>query len=318
MAEQQQQAVAEFTDAELIELANDPRVTSQHLAKLTPNEQRRFMALRQAKPDQERSTIDQAGEALSALGDAGTGAVKGLGKSVVNLGGAVNSVTEPIGNAIADLFGLPGHIDSSGDFAGAEAAMAPANKAESIGQTVEQIAEFLIPAGKVGPLSRGAANMVGKLSKASGPVRRMATDAAWKAAPIAENALGAGTVAAVHGDETPESAAMWSAGGGATGQALSQAARLLATPLGQKLGPYLAAIAAMSAAGGLTGPLTAGGIGAGMTGFGLANQVARSALRRPGAIGKLRWAAEDLGQQGGTLAAGVADQSRTPRRRSER
>ena len=120
---------------------------------------------------------------LKALGDAGWGAAKGAGDTAVNLGRMVSSVTEPAGNAIADALGLPGHIDSSQDFVGAEAAMAPSNRPEAIGKTLEQIAEFFLPAGKAGMFE----NVIGSLARrgATGPVRK---GMAMKMAPVADQA----------------------------------------------------------------------------------------------------------------------------------
>ncbi len=329
MAEQQKPSVAEFSDAELIELANDPSVTAQELAKLTPSEQRRFMSLRQSTPQGDSSgAVSKMADALDAVGNFGVGAAKGLGESVFNLGASMKDVPSDIlipgmsaitgRKTLGDVANWIGPEGTNAEraFAQTPPELAAQGRGENVGKTVEQVAEFFLPAGKVGPLARGSANLVGKLPKAAGPVRRMATDAAWKAAPIADDALGAAGVAALHGDESPESAAAWSAGGGAAGQGMSQLARLLSTPTGAKLGPLLAAIAAMTGIESL-GAGVGGTMGAGLGTFGMARSIANSALRKPGAVGKLRWASEDIGQKAGTLGAGAADQLRATRRRSQ-
>ena len=266
--------------------------------------------------------------AVGAVLDAGVGAAKGLGESAFNLGRiakgiplvpglpqvtGMDATVGGLGNALAELVYGPSGQTADQAFSEVPPELEAQGTGEKVGKTLEQVIEFLLPAGKVGPLGRLSADVVGSTPKAAGAVRRGLSNLAWKGAPIADDAFGAAGVAALHGDESPQSAAAWSAGGGVGGQALSQIARLLATPFGQQLGPYLAALAAMNAGGGLTQT----GVGAGLTGFGLAKAAAQHAITRPGGVGKIRWAAEDLGQRGGTLAAGMADQARTPRRRSE-
>lgn len=305
-----------FSDADLIAIANDPRVTPEDIAKLTPDEQRRFMAVRQQTPAQ----VSQRGalqSVLEAAKGAATGAAKGVGESIFHLGdlmkGAPSDLIMPGLSSLTDMKTLgdianrvgPEGTNATQAFAHVLEELQPQGKAETIGKTAEQIGEFFIPAGKVGPAARGAAEAVTSLTKAAGPARRMLTDAAWKLAPVVDDAIGASAVSMAHGDTQPQYAAAGSAAGNLLGQAASQATKLIT-----KSGPaaFLAALAAgkgaeMLGLDDLDAMLTGGAA------FGATKQALRSGKKNPAA---LAWALEELGRRMGAFGAGAIDAKRTP------
>lgn len=267
------------------------------------------------------SLMGMIGRAVDTGEDFSRGAFKGAGESAFRLGGAVRQIPG-IGHAtdaIAKLVG-PSGTNPEQAFAQVPQELEAKNSAENAGKIIEQIAEFFLPAGKAGVAAQGlsgATDLFLGMPKAAGAVRRMATNTAMPAAKIAGDALAAGGVSALHGDDNPQYAAAGSAAGGAGGQGVAQLAKLLSTKTGQQLAPLLAAIAAMttmeSVGGGLSGTL-GGGLGA----FSVARSIAKRALNSPGAVGRLGWAAEQGGEKAGTLAAGAVDQSRKTKRRSDR
>lgn len=318
----QQSKPSELTDAQLIELANSATVTPEDLALLTPSEAQRFSKMRQSSPQQDRddSLMSLMGSAVNGVEDFSRGAFKGAGETAFNLGSAVRQipVVGHVTDALAKLVGPEG-TDPEQAFAQVPQELEAKNSAENAGKIVEQLAEFFVPAGKVGVAAQGlsgATDLVLKLPKAASTARRVATNGAWKGSKIAGDALAAGGVSALHGDDDPQYAAAGQAGGAVAGLSAAQLAKLLSTKAGQQLGPLLAAIAAMSTIEGVGGGLS-GTMGAGMGTFSVARSLAKRALNNPGAVGKLGWAAEQGGEKLGTVAAGATDQSRKTRRRSE-
>jgi hypothetical protein len=316
----------QLSDADLIQLANDITVTADDLALLTPAEAQRFAKLRQSTPAQEQdsSLMGMLGGAINMAEDFSRGAFKGAGESAFHLGSAVRQIPG-IGHATDALAKLVGPEGTNPEqaFAQVPQELEAQNSAENAGKIIEQIAEFFLPAGKAGVAAQGlsgATDLVLKLPKAASTARRMATNAAWKGSKVAGDALSAGAVSALHGDDDPQYAAAGSAGGALTGKGAAELAKLLSTKTGQQLGPIIAAMAAMGGLGALSGGTLGAGFGA-LGGQQLAtNTVFRAAARRmlqaPGAVGRAGWAAEQGGEKLGTAAAGVIDQARKTKRRS--
>lgn len=258
---------------------------------------------------------------LGAAKDLALGAGKGLGESVFNLGAlmkdaptdllvpGLSSVTSM--KTLGDVANRIGPQGTNADQAFAQTP--PELEAEGGwqqgGKLLEQLAEFFIPSGKVGPLAHGAANLVTGTSKASGPVRRAVSDAAWKLAPAGDEAIGAGAVALAHGDENPQHAMLGSAGGNLVGQAAAQGTKLLRSDVAQQIASLLAA----TSAGNIASALGADAFNSGASGLGtyaVTRGLARRALRNPA---QLQWMLEELGRRGGALSAGVVDAIRANR-----
>lgn len=311
--EQAKPVPVELTDAEMVEFVNDPTVGAEALALLTPGEKARYQTLKSAKPEG-GSFMGSIGKAIDVGEDVATGVVKGAGQTAFNLGNLVHSIPG-IGDAtdaLAKLFGGAG-TDPDQAFAQTPQDLQPTNTAQAFGKGAEQIGEFFIPAGKVGMASRGAADLVGKLPKAAGTVRKAATDLAWKGAPVVDNALSTGAVAAAHGDEDPQYAAGTQALLQSLGIGAGQASKLLGTMAGKQYAPILAGVALfklISALGGDIGTSAASGLAANQA----TRTIARRYLSQPGAQGKMLFGAERAGEKLGTAGAGIVDETRRRRR----
>lgn len=314
MADQQ----TRFSDSELLQIASDSRTTPQDLALLTPQERTRLQSLTLDTPQKAgTSGMDVVKGVAGTVGDVLTGAAKGAGNTAFNLGSAVHSIPG-IGDAtdaIATLLGPEG-TNPKQAFAQTPTDLEPKNTSEKVGQFAEQVGEFILP-GKASLtagnyMARPALDAWLKISQKARPLASKALQVTEKGLNIAGDALMSGAVGAAHGDD-PVNAAEWSAGGSLAGQGLSQLLRTLSTKTGQQIGPLLAAIAAMSAVEGAGGGLGASGIGA-LGSFGVARSLANAALRRPGAVRRLRDLAEDAGTKVGLIGA---EASSGPKRRSQ-
>lgn len=311
-----QQAFQSLTDSELLQLAGNPRATPEVMAKLTPEEKTRLQRLSQPQEDHS-SAIDMLKSALGVGGDLAEGAFKGAGETAFHLGQGVRAIpgVGSITDLLAELVGPEG-TDPEQAFSQVPADLKAENTAQSVGKGAEQIAEFFIPgkatwtAGNL--MSRPLLNAWLKTNQKAQPVLSKALEVGQKGAEIAGDALAAGAVGAAHGDD-PVNAAQWAAGGGVAGQTLSQLLRTLSTKTGQQIGPLIAAIMAMkaveSAGGGMAGTL-----GGGLGGFSVARSLAQSAIRKPGAVRRLRDATERAGESAGLVGAEL---SSGPRRRSQ-
>jgi hypothetical protein len=138
-----------------------------------------------------------ASQAAGVVKDVAIGAVKGAGQTATNLGRAVNSVTQPIGNylggkASEKLYGtVSPPVNQTPSFDAADAIVTPTNTAQRVGKGLEQIAEVVAPTGQI---SRATAGM--RL------LPRMATEAALNAGMSAAQG-GDPTTAAVVGGAVP-------------------------------------------------------------------------------------------------------------------
>ena len=194
---------------------------------------------------------------LSALSDAGVGAMKGAGETAVNLGSMVNKVpgvgdvTQGLGNALGGLYGTmkygtaAGPADRSSFDTVRRSDTTPTNAAQSTGKTIEQIGEFFVP-------GSAATKALKSASVASVPAT------AWPMMSALLEAAGeGGTAAAVssmHGEENPDTEAGLAAGTSLASNALAPgAAKLLEviarSPLLKGLVPILAGGAALSSFG---------------------------------------------------------------------
>lgn len=311
---------APLSDSELLQLLHDPTMTPQDWALVTPAEQARLKEL--AAPQTKgagTSVIDMAKSALGFGGDVLTGAAKGAGETVFNLGNAVHSIPG-LGNLtdmVAEMVGPKG-TNAQQAFAQVPEDLAANTTGEKLGKAGERIAEFILPsqaefsAGNL--MARPALNAWLKTSQKAQPVLSAALTAAEKGLNIAGDAGMSALVGAAQGGD-PETAAKWSAGGDVGGQVASQLLRTLNTKTGQQLGPLLAAIAAMkameSAGGGISGTL-----GGGLGGFSVARSIAKNMINKPGAVRRIRDVAELAGNRAGQIGAGITD-ANAPRRRSQ-
>lgn len=313
----------ELTDSELLQLARDSRMTSREWALLTPSEQSRMKRL--ASPttqpkDTGSSAFDTAKSALSFGGDLLSGVAKGAGETAFNLGNAVHSIPG-LGNLtdmIAELVGPKG-TNPDQAFAQVPEDLTATNAGQKIGKAGERIAEFVLPskaeftAGNL--LARPALNAWLRTSQKTQPVLSAALTAAEKGLNIAGDAGMAGLVGAAQGGD-PIDAAKWSAGGALAGEGASQLLRTLSTDTGQRIGPLLAAIAAMKAVEGVGGSM-GDSMGGALGGFSIAKGLANKIIKQPGAVRRIRDAAELAGTRAGQIGAGVMNANSTPRRRSQ-
>lgn len=148
------------------------------------------------------------------VSDLVTGAAKGLGHTVLNIGKAVGSIPNVFnpaaGNlrdAVDALYRKPGLSESS--FAAADEAIAPKNTTERIGQGIEQAAEFLIPGAAAEKTAAAiTAKLAPKFTNAPRLVRvvpRMGTEAA-SAAGVSTAQGGDPTTGAIAGAVSPMAA----------------------------------------------------------------------------------------------------------------
>ncbi len=266
---------------------------------------------------------------FGAAMDAGEGFARGVGKgagsTAFHLGDIMRYTPSDLlfpglsmltgAKTVGDIGGKIGGMSSDQAFAQEPEDIQAHGTAENVGKTLEQIAEFFLPAGKVGMAQRGAADLVTEMPKAAGTVRKLATDAAWKAAPVLDNAVTAGATSLAHGEKDPQYAAGASALAGALGIGAGQLTQLLNTPAGRQIIPILVGSGAMKLLSGMGADIaTSGGTGL------LAGTAARNIARRvltPQNAGRMMWAAEGAGSKAGTVAAGAVDQTRRRRREPE-
>lgn len=108
-----------------------------------------------ADPAPEPSILENV---AGVAGDLVTGAAKGLGQSVTNLGRLPHMVPG-VTKAVDWLYGKPGVSDAA--FGEADRALQPQGMAQAIGHGVEQIGEFFVPSGAVSRAAKGM-GMVGR------------------------------------------------------------------------------------------------------------------------------------------------------------
>lgn len=125
----------------------DADLTAKMLEKY-PVYRDRVVDFKSAAVAPEPSLMDRG---LGMAGDLVTGAAKGLGQTVTNLGEAVHMIPG-VSRAVDALYGAP---VSQPSFASADDLLAPANTAQSIGKGVEQMGEFFIPGGAVNRAVKG-------------------------------------------------------------------------------------------------------------------------------------------------------------------
>jgi hypothetical protein len=90
-------------------------------------------------------------ESGSTAEDLLIGAAKGAGNTLIGLGELVHKIPG-VSAAIDAFYGTPGL--SKAAFPAAREAVKPANAAQRVGQTAEQIGEFFVPAGDVGKIGK--------------------------------------------------------------------------------------------------------------------------------------------------------------------
>lgn len=288
-----------LTDAQLRELRDDPRFTPADMDLLSSAERTRLQQL-----DKEASTVGR-------VSDFATGVAKGAGQTAFNLGKMVNKtpILGDLTGALAKLVGPEG-TDPDAAFAQDPEELKPTNTAQKFGKGAEQVGEFFIPgAAPRLAMTKGLAKLIP--DAASPQMMKMLNRVASLAGRIGGDAASAGTIAAVHGDDNPEHAALAAGGGVAAGEALAPLVQLLRTPMGQRLFPLIAAGGTMSA----LGNITPGGLGLTMGAFGLAKEGARAIAKNPRTVPMVQRGVRAAGNLGGRAAAGAVDHVRMERRR---
>lgn len=262
----------DLTDAQLQELANDPRLTAADMALLSPSEKAALAQIKRGGP----GIAERTGTMLK---DLGVGAAKGLGESITEVGN--------FGRAM-----IPGLNKLDTLMEPVEFSTTSENTAQSVGKTAERIAEFFVPAGAMRKAGVKAA-VHAIPNSLSAPHMKIANKLAALLGRSAGEGASAAGVAALHGDESPETAGMIGAAGPAVGSLVGTAAKTLKNPMVSRLAPYLTASAIMGAS-----PNVAGVSGA-LSGFGLVQALARQAVKNPRTIPML----QDLARRGVPRAA---------------
>lgn len=309
---------------------SDRLVTADEARQIIATQQQQGGARPPLTPPPSPATQPQP-QGITGMADAGEGlargALKGVGETAFHLGDLARHIPSDLffpglstltgATSIGDVGGQIGGMSADQAFAQVPEDLIAKGGGEKTGKALEQIAEFFLPAGKVGMAQRGASSLVTHLPKAAGTVRRLATDAAWKAAPVIDDALSAAGTAMSHGEDW-SGAANAAAGSGLThgaGIGVGQLTKLLATKAGRQLAPLIAAILGMKGAAVLGADIA----GTGAAGW-AANAAARNLTRRvlsPSNQGRLMWGAESVGQRAAPVAAGVVDNSRQETRRRQ-
>lgn len=255
-----------------------------------------------------RSTVD-------TLIDVGRGVAKGAGQTAFNLGNLVHK-TPLLGDLTDILARIAGSEDTSPDAAFAQTpdVLEAKSGAERFGKGVEQVGEFLLPAGpaRLATIKR-LVSMIPNQTPAN--QMRILNKAAALLGRVGGEAGSAAGVSMVHGESNPEieggiaaTAPLVGGAGRAGVQGLSSA---MQTKAGRELLPYLAAVLGLNIAGGLTPAGVASSIGA----FGIAKHGAQSFLKSPRAINLTKRALGRGLETGTRVGAGVIDVTRARRRR---
>ena len=304
----------DLTRADLAEIARDPSLTEADATHFSPREWAAIQKLRGEgdRGGAGRSTVD-------ALQGVLTGAAKGAGETVFNLGDLVHN-TPGVGSvtdALSRVFGGdPEATFDRGEAVNPLALMAGADDisteaktgAERVGKFGEQVGEFMVPAGA----TRLAT--IRKLTQAiPDTLSPKAMAAANKLTSLVGRVLGEGAsatgVAAIHGDKTPESAGAIAGGTTAAGEALSRTmTALMKTPMGRELLPYLTAIAASQIV-----PFNMPGLAAVAGGFGLTRSMARRGFANPKVRAQVGKKITQGSRRVGQAAAGAYTESETDR-----
>lgn len=263
----------EFSDQQLREIALDPRLTAKDVELLSPEDRARFGVIFQQVKDQrsgrggeqhqEAQGPGRWEQGLSAIRDFGTGAIKGAGETAITLGRGVNSITEPIGNAIGGaasrmMYGdeaVSPPVNRQKDLNAAYDYTQPENDAESYGKTAEQIGEYLIPAGAARKAAVEGLVRYGIPNSASAGTMSVLNKVAAVLGRSAGEAGSAAAISGLHGEQQPEHEAMAAA-------AIPFMNELVA--MGVRPANWLAPFLAGGLAGKAAGPLgIVGGLGIG-------------------------------------------------------
>lgn len=306
-----------FSDAELQDLASDPSITPQDLAKLSPEQQQKVQGYRRGTPP-DQGLIHSG---LNAALDLGTGAAKGAAKIVPNSAKAVRAIpgvgalTERASD-IDKVFGggMPGVPNGgppvSAMLEGLLNELKPTNTTQRVGEGLEQAGEFVAAGGptraavKAG-LTRPALTQISKLGSVN------ANHYGGNLATVLGEMLGAGgsagTISAAHGNENPDTVAAIAAGGPPTAAATAALVNAIATnpalaPL-KFLLPYIMGGAAMTGLGGVTPLGLSGGLGVGAGTRATVNKV----LRDPNTRQTVTDAIRRLLPEGFMFGAGAED-----------
>jgi hypothetical protein len=166
------------------------------------------------------------------LAELATGAAKGLGQTVTNLG-ALWHLVPGVSEAVDRFYGVPGLSERA--FQEASKVLTPTSPAQTVGKVGEQVAEVLLPASKIATASQAAAT---RLAPALAPV--VGQTAARVLPRAAIEAAGSAGIAAAQGGNPRVAAGLGAAIPvvGAATRAIAPALREQATKqVVQALGP---------------------------------------------------------------------------------
>lgn len=232
------------------------------------------------------------GKPRSTVKDFGTGIVKGMGDTAINLGEMVHSIPG-IGDLTDKLSTMIGPEGTNPEtaFTGARGYTKPESGAESAGKTVEQIAEFFTPVKGTGiakietlPIAMRK-GLIAKLASmipnnASPEMMKLLNKAGTYTGRVAGDAGTSAAVSLAHGaDEGEAERSGLIAGlgpavlGPVAGAAGKAGTKFAGSPMGRQILPYMAALGTSAA-----GNFSSGGLGAGLGAFGLTRMMARRLL----------------------------------------
>lgn len=234
---------------------------------ITPEQWQQFPIAKPVGPEQPHAAVEGAlPQLLQMLGDATVGGGKGLLESGMQGGELLRKI--------------PGVNQLSDQFPSFNVNTDAANPSQNAGKILEHLAEILYGGGAIGSAIKPSVVGLG-MRGAAGNKLLMNAGAISKA--IGQGTAAAGSDLLHHGGDN----AMLDAGLAAAGPVAGAGAEaLMQTPIGRTVLPYLAAIGVTSAARPILGETM--GLGAGLTGFGMTNQLMKRAAQNPTVLEKLQ------------------------------
>ena len=307
-----------LTDAQLQELASDPQFSEADRALLTPSERTRLAAV------QSQGTM--MGKAKGVV----RGVVKGAGETAFKAGSVVHNtpgvgdLTDLLSRMVAPTIGYAMNGMQSPDqgadaffksnpdaaFSQTPRELEANGTAEAVGKGLEQAGEFFIPAG---PTRMAAIERLVKFIPNATPAVQMKilNKLAALTGRVAGEGASATGVAALHGDEDPQTEGKAAAIATGTGEGLAGLMNVLKTQAGKKLGPFFAAMTAMNAGS----KVLPKGLGSQMGAFGLLKGGAKSLIEDPGKIRTGQKLVKSGANLGGRATAAGIDHVRLQKRR---
>jgi hypothetical protein len=303
---------------DFIDLATDPRVTDDVIARLGPRAQHQVRLLRSAgvvppSPPPEPQSLLERGVQHGA--DVSIGALKGAGQTGLNVARAARRVPG-IGAGLDALSRAQGVDPEQTYGAAGRAELDPTNTAQRIGKNTEQIGEYLAGgSGLARPIAagvtaarraglRGAVNLLPEGASRGATIVSQLNRLLTSATPALSGAGASGAVAAAHGSENPLPAAAFGGAGAAAGQGLGA---MTQTDLGRRILPFLLGGGAYAGAKGLGLPDAYAGGGGLMLGGAFREAIRHAMQSNPSFVAVLRAILEGTGRTAGAAGSELVE-----------